>query len=225
MSVPVRIAAAAAALLLLSSGCGSGQSAPEAVSSAPEAVSSAPGAVSSAPGAVSSAPEVVSSAPEAVSSAPEAVSSAPEAVSSAPEAVSSAPQTSAAYGAVPFGDAAGTGMWFDILAPDSVYDAVLSNINAYRADAGAAPLSTDSEMMTLALDRCHDMIVAMEMSHDGYVTTEIIAQNWNSAQSVVNAWANSAGHYAAMTDPRYTVCGIGCVFEENGSTYWCVTLA
>lgn len=208
----------------------SAPSVPES-SSPPEedSASSEAGEVSSAPSAppseapVSSAP--ASSAP--VPSAPVSSSPAPSAAppSSAPAPASSAPASSAAYGAVPFEAAAGTGMWFDITAPDDVYDAVLANINAYRADAGAAPLSTSEDMMTLALDRCHDMIVAMEMSHDGYVTAEIIAQNWNSAQSVVNAWANSAGHYAAMTDPQYTICGIGCVFEEGGCTYWCVTLA
>ena len=67
------------------------------------------------------------------------------------------------------------------------------------------------------------MVRAGTMSHDGYQTPEIIAQNYNSAQSVVDAWAASPGHYAAMTDPGYTVCGIACEFEEGGATYWCVT--
>lgn len=136
---------------------------------------------------------------------------------------SSAPAASTAYGAVPFSDAAGTGMWFDIYAPDAVYDAVLTNINAYRAAVGVAPLSTDSGLMSTALTRCHNMIEMRVMSHEGAVTDEIIAQNWNSAQAVVDAWAASPGHYAAMTDPSYTVCGIGCVFAEQGWTYWCVT--
>lgn len=63
-----------------------------------------------------------------------------------------------------------------------------------------------------------------DLSHDGYQTAEIIAQNYNSAASVVNAWANSPGHYAAMTNAKYTVCGIACAFEESGTDYWCVTL-
>lgn len=133
-------------------------------------------------------------------------------------------QQSTEYGAVPFSAAAGTGMWYDVIAPDAVYDATLANINNYRAAVGAAPLSMDTNLCNIAISRCHDMIVAMNMSHDGHVTDEIIAQNWNSAKSVVDAWAASPGHYAAMTDPKYTICGIGCSFEENGSTYWCVTL-
>lgn len=132
-------------------------------------------------------------------------------------------QQSTEYGAVPFSAAAGTGLWYDITVPDAVYDATLANINNYRAAVGAPPLSMDTNLCNIAISRCHDMIVAMNMSHDGHVTDEIIAQNWNSAQSVVDAWAASPGHYAAMTDSKYTICGIGCSFEENGGTYWCVT--
>ena len=131
---------------------------------------------------------------------------------------------STAYGAVPFSAAAGTLQWFTIDSTDDVYWATLENINAYRAAVGVAPLTMDSNMSDIAQQRCIDMLVAGTMSHDGHVTDEIIAQNWNSAQSVVDAWANSPGHYAAMTSPNYTVCGVGCAFEEGGATYWCVTL-
>ncbi len=136
---------------------------------------------------------------------------------------SSAPAASTSYGAVPFSDAAGTLMWWGIDSTDDVFWATLNNINAYRAAAGVAPLSIDSGLTAIADQRCCDMVVAGVMSHDGYQTAEIIAQNWNSAQSVVDAWAASPGHYAAMTDPSYTVCGIACWFEEGGATYWCVT--
>ena len=136
---------------------------------------------------------------------------------------SSAPAASTSYGAVPFSDAAGSLMWWGIDSTDDVFWATLNNINAYRAAVGVAPLSIDSGLTAIADQRCCDMVVAGVMSHDGYQTPEIIAQNWNSAQSVVDAWAGSPGHYAAMTDPSYTVCGIGCWFEEGGATYWCVT--
>lgn len=136
---------------------------------------------------------------------------------------SSAPAASTSYGAVPFSDAAGTLMWWGIDSTDDVFWATLNNINAYRAAVGVAPLSIDSGLTAIADQRCCDMVVAGVMSHDGHQTAEIIAQNWNSAQSVVDAWAGSPGHYAAMTDPSYTVCGIGCWFEEGGATYWCVT--
>jgi uncharacterized protein YjdB/putative hemolysin len=137
---------------------------------------------------------------------------------------SSAPAaTSTAYGAIPFSLAAGTQEWWHIDSTDDAYWATLENINAYRAAVGAAPLSVDSGLSQIAYTRTLDMVRAGTMSHDGYQTPEIIAQNYNSAQSVVDAWAASPGHYAAMTDPGYTVCGIACEFEEGGATYWCVT--
>lgn len=137
---------------------------------------------------------------------------------------SEAPAASTAYGAVPFSLAAGTQEWWHIDSTDDAYWATLENINAYRAAVGVAPLTVDSGMSNIAYQRTLDMVRSGVMSHDGYQTAEIIAQNYNSAQSVVDAWAASPGHYAAMTDPNYTVCGIACEFEEGGATYWCVTL-
>lgn len=142
--------------------------------------------------------------------------------SSGASADSSAP-VSTDYGAIPFSAIAGTQEWFGIDSSDDAFWATLNNINAYRAAVGASPLSVDSDLTAIADQRCCDMVVSGTMSHDGYQTPEIIAQNWNSAQSVVDAWAASPGHYAAMTDPGYTVCGIACWFEEGGATYWCVT--
>lgn len=142
--------------------------------------------------------------------------------SSGASADSSAP-VSTDYGAIPFSAIAGTQEWFGIDSSDDAFWATLNNINAYRAAVGASPLSVDSGLTAIADQRCCDMVVSGTMSHDGYQTPEIIAQNWNSAQSVVDAWAASPGHYAAMTDPGYTVCGIACWFEEGGATYWCVT--
>lgn len=136
---------------------------------------------------------------------------------------SSQAATSTAYGAIPFSLAASTQEWWHIDSTDDAYWATLENINAYRAAVGAAPLSVDSGLSQIAYTRTLDMVRAGTMSHDGYQTPEIIAQNYNSAQSVVDAWAASPGHYAAMTDPGYTVCGIACEFEEGGATYWCVT--
>lgn len=136
---------------------------------------------------------------------------------------SSSTSNSTAYGAIPFSLAAGTQEWWHIDSTDDAYWATLENINAYRAAVGVAPLSVDSGLSQIAYTRTLDMVRAGTMSHDGYQTPEIIAQNYNSAQSVVDAWAASPGHYAAMTDPGYTVCGIACEFEEGGATYWCVT--
>lgn len=142
--------------------------------------------------------------------------------SSGASADSSAP-VSTDYGAIPFNLAAGTMEWWHIDSTDDAYWATLNNINAYRAAVGVAPLSIDAGLSQIVYTRTLDMVRSGVMSHDGYQTPEIIAQNYNSAQSVVDAWVASPGHYAAMTDPSYTICGIACEFEEGGATYWCVT--
>ena len=134
------------------------------------------------------------------------------------------PVASAGDAYVPFSIAAGTSEWFGIDSSDGVFWAVLDNINAYRAAVGVAPLTISDNLTSIADTRTDQMLMAGDMSHDGYQTAEIIAQNYNSAASVVNAWANSPGHYAAMTNAKYTVCGIACAFEESGTDYWCVTL-
>lgn len=128
-------------------------------------------------------------------------------------------------GALPFSMAAGTQEWFGVDYGDNICNAVVNNINQYRAAVGAAPLTCTADMSAIADSRCLTMVVNGVMSHDGNQTAEIIAQNYNSAASVVEGWANSSGHYAAMTNPNYTVCGVGCAFEESGWSYWCVTLA
>ena len=86
-----------------------------------------------------------------------------------------------------------------------------------------APLTMDANLSSIALERCLDMVVDGYISHDGYQTSEIVAQNYPSAQDVVYGWATSPDHYAAMTLDRFTICGVGCVFEETGGVYWCVT--
>lgn len=127
------------------------------------------------------------------------------------------------YGALPFSLAAQTHTWRYIDSTDSAYRAVLNNMNAYRAAAGVAPLSVDANLSAIADQRTADMIVAGYISHEGYQTSEIVAQNYPSAQDVVYGWATSPDHYAAMTNPNFTICGIGCSFEESGGAYWCVT--
>lgn len=127
------------------------------------------------------------------------------------------------YGALPFSLAAQTHTWWYIDSTDSAYWAVLNNMNAYRAAAGVAPLSVDANLSAIADQRTADMIVAGYISHEGYQTSEIVAQNYPSAQDVVYGWATSPDHYAAMTNPNFTICGIGCSFEESGGAYWCVT--
>lgn len=142
--------------------------------------------------------------------------------SGAAQAETPAPAASTAYGAVPFDLAKGSGIWWYIDSSDSAYSAVVENINAYRAAVGAAPLTVDSGLSSIANARCSAM-VDTGLTHDGSQTVEIIGQNASSAQAIVDAWANSPDHYNAMVSTQFTRCGVGCYFNEYGWTYWCVT--
>ena len=133
------------------------------------------------------------------------------------------PKVSAGDVAVPFSAAAGTDTIWTIDTSDAVYWSVIDNINAYRAAVGVGPLSSSDSYASIASNRAVQMAESGNLSHDGYQTSEIIASAYNSAASVVNAWANSPGHYAAMTNGAYTVCGVGCAFDADGCTMWCVT--
>ena len=133
-----------------------------------------------------------------------------------------APASSTAYGAVPFDLAAGSGTWWGIDSSDSAFSAVLEGINSYRAAAGVGALTVDSGLTAIADQRC-SQLVDTGLTHDGSQTIEIIGQNAPSAQSIVEAWANSTDHYNAMVYPSFTKCGIACWFNEYGWTYWCVT--
>ncbi len=150
--------------------------------------------------------------------------SASESSSASGGSSASTPTVSAGDAAIPFSAIAGSDEWWHIDSSDAVYWAVLDNINAYRAAVGVAPLTVSDSYSSIAYERTLKMVRDGDMTHDGYQTAEIIAQNYSSAAAVVNAWAASPGHYAAMTNSKYTVCGIVCEFEQSGTSYWCVTL-
>ena len=136
----------------------------------------------------------------------------------------STPAVSAGDVGIPFSAIAGSDEWWHIDSSDAVFWAVLDNINAYRSAAGVPPVTVSDSYTTIAYERTLKMVRDGYLSHDGFTTAEIIGQNASSAAAIVNAWANSPGHYAAMTNAKYTVCGIACAFEESGTDYWCVTL-
>ena len=113
--------------------------------------------------------------------------------------------------------------WMGIEPGDSEYEAVAYNINLMRREAGLPELTVDSSLSAIATSRCEYQIVNNTFSHDGAQTAgEILGQNYNSAAAVCEAWKNSSGHYAAITNESFTTMGIGCAFERGGLTIWCV---
>ena len=70
------------------------------------------------------------------------------------------------------------------------------------------------------------------MSHDGWDTTirasgypygywgENVAYGYATADSVMAAWMNSAGHRANILNPHYRDLGVGCAYSASRVPYW-----
>ncbi len=98
----------------------------------------------------------------------------------------------------------------------------LNQLNATRAAAGLAPLTLDPAMSTFATNWSNEMISSgfrhstgpygenIAWHSNGNMTPQQAAQHFNQA------WVDSPGHYANMTNDRYTHVGIGLVPHESG---------
>ena len=113
---------------------------------------------------------------------------------------------------------------------------VLSYVNQYRSEVGAAPLSLDSSLNLAATIRSLEMAwsdtfshtrpngsscfsVADELGIGYYAIGENIASGYYDAASVSNGWKNSPGHYRNMISTKFGKIGIG-VANVNGRIYW-----
>lgn len=119
------------------------------------------------------------------------------------------------------------------------YNEVLMLVNEIRAEAGVAPLILDTTLCQAATVRAIEMNYSNLYSHtrpyggscfsvfdlyniDYWCCGENIAAGYSSAQSVVNGWKNSEGHYANMINADFTKLGVGMSDEESGDygMYW-----
>ena len=103
---------------------------------------------------------------------------------------------------------------------------ILELQNAYRAQAGLAPLQPTAALQTAAGIRVTE--AAVYFSHvrpDGSPwwtvdPVEVYGENLyrgdrNSAESIVNAWMSSPAHRSNILSPEYTTCGIALVFSNG----------
>lgn len=112
--------------------------------------------------------------------------------------------------------------------------AVLDLTNAERAKAGLKPLQFDAALQKSAKQKSADMATNHYFSHTSptygspfdqmkmngityRAAAENIAMGQRSAQEVVTAWMNSAGHRQNILTPNFTHIGIG--YDANGN-YW-----
>ncbi|WP_227793263.1 CAP domain-containing protein [Paenibacillus guangzhouensis] len=102
---------------------------------------------------------------------------------------------------------------------------VVDLVNQERAKAGLQPLSTDSRLAAMALDKAKDMYTNNYFDHQsptygspfdmmkqyniafGYAG-ENIAKGQTTPQQVMNDWMNSSGHRANILNANFTHIGV-----------------
>ena len=110
---------------------------------------------------------------------------------------------------------------------------VLELTNAGRAQAGCGELTRDARIDEAAESYAKDMESSGRFSHDGADGSDFsdrlekqgyskpggenIAQGQGSADAVMDAWMNSAGHRKNILDCSFTTIGIG---HADGQDYW-----
>lgn len=109
---------------------------------------------------------------------------------------------------------------------------VYQRVNQERAAKGLSALHLDKELTETAMQRAAEIaIYYSHMRPDGsecfsifpnqnVCGAENIAIGYKNAESVMNGWLNSAGHYANIMDSDMKNIGIGCFVDDRGSCYW-----
>ena len=95
---------------------------------------------------------------------------------------------------------------------------MLGKVNALRESLGLNPLKMSSSLCSNAQARAKAIV--SDFSHNGASYGENIVKGTSSLQQQFNAWLNSPGHYANMTNPDYTVFGYGFYADTNSTNLY-----
>lgn len=119
-----------------------------------------------------------------------------------------------------------------LLDLERVRAAMLAEVNARRAEAGAPPLALDPRLVEAAQRHAEDMLRRSYYDHDsleglrprdrvaqaGYpaaLVAENIARGLTSVDEAMNAWMQSRGHRSNLLNPAFREMGIGCAVGHN----------
>ena len=128
-------------------------------------------------------------------------------------------------------------------ANGSLASQVMALVNQHRAGLGESQLVTSPTLNASAVWKARHMAQFGYFSHDdpgpptattpartvadriatcGYTASwgENIAEGFQDAQSVLNAWLGSAGHKANIENASYRATGVGVATGSNGAVYW-----
>jgi uncharacterized protein YkwD len=120
---------------------------------------------------------------------------------------------------------------------DDVARAVVTIVNAERARAGCAPVTSHAALTRAAQDHSEDMAARGYFSHTspdgrtfgqriraagwaGGAVAENIAAGQASAAAVMKDWMGSGGHRANILDCTYRTIGVGYATGGRYGTYW-----
>jgi hypothetical protein len=116
-------------------------------------------------------------------------------------------------------------------------------VNQARANAGLAPLVSNTQLVTASQRHSNDMAAGNFMSHTGSdgssvgtrvtqagYTWNFVGENvlyrWNvSAQGAFDQWWNSPGHRANMMNANFCDIGVTRAQASNGAIYYTMVLA
>jgi uncharacterized protein YkwD len=110
-------------------------------------------------------------------------------------------------------------------------------VNAQRATAGCQPLAANATLTAVARAHSIDMATRNFFAHtnpdgaspfdrmraagyDGRLMGENIAAGYTTAQAVMDAWMNSAGHRANILNCGFKDIGIGFATGGSFRFYW-----
>lgn len=119
----------------------------------------------------------------------------------------------------------------DETLPPSHYAASLLNfINSYRIQHGMPALMPADRLVALAREHSQYMAERGDISHDQFDArydrsrrlscVENVGWNYRDPYDQFKGWQNSAGHNAAMLDPKVTLGGIA-VFDSYVTFFAC----
>lgn len=124
----------------------------------------------------------------------------------------------------------------DVVVQDKITEDVMALINNHRVDMGLDPLIHSNGLREIASTHSENMAKkTVAFGHTGFsgrctsgravlgsanLCSENVAMGQTSAQSVFNAWINSAGHRANIEHPRVTHTGFGYQKSSGGVIYW-----
>ncbi len=119
--------------------------------------------------------------------------------------------------------------------PSGLGEAVLVEVNGYRAAIGLAPLVYHEALERSARRRSIDMALTGVLTHGNWLDEVIqelhgdftlsryaqnIAKHFQSAATVTAAWMDSPTHSQNILDPQLSALGTACVQAADGEYWW-----